>query len=241
MTLANDILPGGVLNTCPLPDMDMLGKYRRDITDLATTQSAFYSPELRHQLLEVLKGLSEVDACALTLLDGIDACLSNIDVAPYRTALLKLQKPDRSKAENLAFVTLQEEIAGLLWEGVDMAKQYVSRLDATLSSLEASFIEDTRAPISRLTAQLGVSAGPVALEIRNRLAELRGALDVRQFRDGYVHELAKLIFAVNYFFENVLEGSHNVIQRADDFLRHADDLVVYLRNVRQLWRSGLSA
>lgn len=236
MRAVHEISPARMLDACPLPDIDALERHRHDLSRAATAQGALNWPALSNQLLEVLEKVSEVDAATLMLIDGIDACLSNIDIGPYQSGIQKLDKPGRSAAENLALLGFQEEIAGMLEEGLAQGREYLRTLDASLSALSASFIEDARAPILQLQTRLGSMSGVHAQSVRTRLAQLQEALQVRQSRAGYVHEISKLMFAVNYFFDNVLEGGADVIQRAEDFLRHSDELVDYLRELRGRWK-----
>jgi hypothetical protein len=237
MTVVRDVMPIRIFDVCPLPDIELLDTHRRDICHRATTQTEFYRPALRQQMLELLKRLSEVDAHSLALIDGIDACLSNIDISPYLNSLLMLEKPHRTERENLAFLKYQTEIADILLEGSARVRKYLRALDASLLALERSAVEDTRVPLWQLRAEPVTSMGPDSEQISGRLAELEGAAQVVKSRAGYVHEIGKLVFAVNYFFDNVLEASPDVIPRADEFQRYSGELVQYLRELRTRWMS----
>ncbi|WP_139110461.1 hypothetical protein [Pseudomonas syringae] len=237
MTVANEVLPTRMLDGCPLPDIEVLEKHRRDMTRLASTPGELYWPSLRAQLQALLDKVNAVDAAATELIIGIGAGLSKIDIAPYQQAILLLDKPQRTAEESAAFLQYQKEVANLLLDASALVRTYLSTLDASLLSLETSPIDDVLVPIAELQTWLETSTGAEAQRIREYLDEFRGVLDGDKFRAGYVHEISKLVFAVNYFFDNVLEGSPDVIQRADDFLRHSDELVDYLRELHSVWKS----
>ncbi|OCR25711.1 hypothetical protein AFK24_07060 [Pseudomonas syringae] len=226
-----------MLDGCPLPDIEVLEKHRRDMTRLASTPGELYWPSLRAQLQALLDKVNAVDAAATELIIGIGAGLSKIDIAPYQQAILLLDKPQRTAEESAAFLQYQKEVANLLLDASALVRTYLSTLDASLLSLETSPIDDVLVPIAELQTWLETSTGAEAQRIREYLDEFRGVLDGDKFRAGYVHEISKLVFAVNYFFDNVLEGSPDVIQRADDFLRHSDELVDYLRELHSVWKS----
>lgn len=237
MKVADHMSSAGLLDACPLPDVVLLEKHRRCIAAQAASRGELYWPSLRQQLLALVAQVDVVDTAALALMHGIDACLSVIDISPYRTSIQTLDKPQRSDEENLAFLHFQEQIIGQLSEGTALSKAYLNALDASLLSLETSFIDDVREPISELQARLETPSGADAQRIRDCLDEFRGVLEVEKSRASYLHEMRKLLFAVNYFFDNVLEGSPDVIQRAEDFQRHSDELIDYLRELRRLWKS----
>jgi len=237
MILANEALPVKMLDACPLPAIELLEKYRRDMTRLASTPGDLYWPSLRQQLQALLEKVNAVDTAVMRLMIGVDAGLGNIDIAPYQQAILALDKPQRTTEENAAFLQYQEEVANLLLDASASARTYVHALDASLLSLETSSIDDVQAPIAELQTRLETATGAEAQRVRDCLDEFRGVLQVGQSKAGYVHEISKLVFAVNHFFDNVLEGSPDVIRRADNFLHHADELVDYLRELRGIWHS----
>lgn len=237
MTVANEVLPTNLRDACPLPDIETLEKHRRDITRLASTPGEMYWPSLRLQLQALQEKVDAVDTAATTLIICVDAGLSNIDIAPYQQAIALLDKPRRTAEESRAFLQYQGEVSSLLLDAAASLRTYVHALDASLLSLETSSIDDVLAPIAELQARLATATGAQAQRIRDRLDEFRGVLEIDKSRAGYVHEVSKLVFAVNYFFDNVLEGSPQVIQRAEDFLRHSDGLVDYLRELRSIWKS----
>jgi hypothetical protein len=237
MTVANEVLSAGMLDACPLPDIDMLEKHRREITRLASTPGELYWPSLRQQLQALLDKVNAVDAAATELMIGIGAGLSKVDIAPCQQAILLLDKPERTAEEHAASLQYQEEVANLLLDASASARSYLSALDASFLSLETSPIDDVFASIAELQARLETAKGAEAQRVRDCLDEFRGVLEVDQSKAGYVHEISKLVFAVNYFFDNVLEASPDVIQRADDFLHHSDELVDYLRELHSVWKS----
>ncbi|KFE44570.1 hypothetical protein [Pseudomonas syringae] len=237
MTVATEILPANILEACPLPNMEKLEEHRRDMTRFASTPGDMYWPSLRQQLQALLEKVNAVDAAVMTLIICGDTVLGNIDIAPYQQAILLLDKPGRTTEESRACLQYQEEVSNLLCDAAASVRTSVHALDASLLSLETSSIDDVLAPIAELQARLETATGAQAQRIRDCLDDFRGILGMDKSRAGYVHEVSKLVFAVNYFFDNVLEGSPDVIQRAEDFLRHADELVDYLRELHSAWKS----
>jgi len=237
MTVANEVVPANMLDACPLPAIETLEKHRRDMTRLASTPGDLYWPSLRQQLQALLEKVNAVDTAAITLIIGVDASLSNIDIAPYQQAIHVLDKSRRTAEESAAFLQYQEEVANLLVDASASARTYVHALDASLLSLETSSIDDVQAPIAELQTRLETATGAEAQRVRDCLDEFRGVLQVGQSKASYVHEISKLVFAVTHFFDSVLEGNPDVIRRADDFLHHADELVDYLRELRRIWKS----
>ncbi|WP_341522588.1 hypothetical protein AABC73_04200 [Pseudomonas sp. G.S.17] len=237
MTVTNEVLSAGMLDACPLPDIDMLEKHRREMTRLASTPGELYWPSLRQQLQALLDKVNAVDVAATELIIGIGAGLGKIDIAPYQQAILLLDKPERTAEESAACLQYQEEVANLLLDASALVRTYLSTLDASLLSLETSPIDDVFAPIAELQTRLETSTDAEAQRLRDCLDEFCAVLDVDKSRAGYVHEISKLVFAVSYFFDNVLEASPDVIQRAEDFLHHSDELVDYLRELHSVWKS----
>lgn len=237
MMLANGVVPEKMPDACPLPDIEMLEKTRRDMIRLASTRGELYWPSLKQQLQAILEKVNTVDTAVMTLIIGVDAGLSTLDITPYRQAILSLAKPQRTTEESAAFLQYQEEMSNLLLDAVALVRTHLHALDTSLMSLETSSIDDALAPIAELQTRLETATGAEAQRVRDCLDEFRGVLEVHTSRAGYVHEVSKLVFAVSYFFDHVLEGSPNVIQRAEDFLRHSDALVAYLRNLRKRWIS----
>lgn len=220
------------------PDAGLVAQIRREITLGASRQTQDYFPLCRQQLLEVLSALSGVDAQVLQLIDGLRICFGSIDISDYRNALQTLDKPDRTEQENRAFVGYQEEIATVLMQAMGEARQHVDALDGSLRALANGPIELNQPLIFQLESRLGNDpAGRPGALMSGLLEELKGPRQVAFSRDCYVHEINKLIVAIGYFFDNVLEAQAEVIQRAEDFSRNADSLMAELQRLRDNWES----
>lgn len=229
--------PMGMSEVVLWPDAGLIAQIRREITLGASRQQEDYFPLGRQQLLEVLSSVSNVDAQVLQLIDGIRVCLGGIDISDYRNAIQRLDKPDRTEEENLAFLQYQQEIANVLMQAVEMARRHVAALGVSLNVLQRLVVDDNRVLISELESRLGNQPAGEPDVLVLLLEELRGPGQVAVARDRYAHEISKLIVAMGDFFDNVLEGRPGVIQRAEDFAHHAGRLLADLQRLRDSWES----
>lgn len=217
------------------PDARLIALSRKAITHGASRQPHAYFPTGRQQLLEVLSAMHAVDTQVLQLIDGVRVCLGDIDISDYRAAIQRLDKPGRTAAEDAAFVHFQQEIGNVLMQALDTARLHVDTLDLGLQGLEAVVVDDNRALIFELESRLGSQVGEPDALVLQLLEELKGPEQVVVARHHYVHEVGKLVFAMGYFFDCVMAGCPEVIQRAEDFQRHTDSLLADLQRLREEW------
>lgn len=216
------------------PDATRVAHARYAITQGASGQGEGYFPLYRQQLLEVLAAMNRVDSQVLQLINELGVCLGDIDISDYRNAIQRLDKPNRTEEENRAFLGYQQAIGSVLTHALAAARRHVEALDATQRSLELVPVDDNRALIVELESRQGNV--PDAL-LAALLEELKNPQDVTVGRTRYVHEVNKLIVAIGYFFDNVLENHPDVIQRAEAFKRQADSLLADLRGLRVQWQA----
>lgn len=220
----------------PMPDLSRIESCRAMMTEFASSQVL---TELRQPLLEMLECLHRVDAQVLRVLDGVSSELRSVDIEEYRSAVATLDKEGRTERENRAFIHFQQEVAEELQRGMQAARHHVRTLDESLSALARVSIADNPGKMKHIEELL---AGMKWDDVRKRslerqLQDLKGPLLVARARQGYIHEVEKLVFAMYGFLEGVLQASPHVIQRADDFQQHASVLVDYMQTLRRDWKS----
>jgi hypothetical protein len=223
--------------TFPRPDFGAVQRHRKVLSQSAGSQIAGV---LREQQLAILDQVYRVDAAIIKTLDGICASLGDVDIEDYRVAIRKLDHEGRTDAENEAFLSYQRELANDMNSGVVTTRGYVDVLSSNLSSLLAAALADTREQVVHAQSLLS-SAGPLLDEPQTRhleflLEDLKGPLHMAAARREYVDEIDKILSPLRFFCDNVLTSGRDVIQVADEFQKQVDELLSYLRDIRNEWK-----
>jgi hypothetical protein len=232
------ITVSGKRHPFPRPDLAGIQRHREVITQCAGGQGVGL---LRTQLLTVLDRVHRVEAAVIRMLDGVRVNLEDVDIEAYQVVVQALGREGRTLTENLALVSYQEQTVNDFLGRMQSAQGYLDALNDCIESLATAEIADTQEAIGHAEALLA-GAGLLGNESHRRsleylLEDLKGAARASDALRGYVDAVKALKSPVEFFCQNVQASGQTGLQPAEEFQRHAMDLVEYLRAVRREWRS----
>jgi hypothetical protein len=175
------------------------------------------------------------------MLDGVRVNLEDVDIEAYQVVVQALGREGRTLTENLAFVSYQEQTVNDFLGRMRSAQGYLDALNDCMESLATAEVADTWEAVGHAEALLA-DAGLLGNESHRRsleylLEDLKGAARATDALRGYVDAVKALKSPVEFFCQSVQVSGQTGLQPAEDFQRHAMDLVEYLRAVRREWRN----